>query len=261
MIPRASIFELATPSTVDAGDASSVELGVKFTSDVAGSVTGIRFYKAAGQHRHARRRAVERGRARSSARGRSAGESASGWQTVTFASPVAISANTTYVASYLAPNGHYSLTRRGFASSAVDNPPLHALANSTSANGVYLYSGISAFPTSSFNASNYWVDVLFAPDVTMNANRHAPPLPARPGDRRPTTLTACGGTIRPRPQPGSPAESAAAQSRRRLGGAAAGRPHQRGRDAAAPTGKPGYQELVQAPVAPSRERASRRATS
>ena len=36
------------------------------------------------------------------------GESASGWQTVTFAAPVAVTAGTTYVASYYAPVGHYS---------------------------------------------------------------------------------------------------------------------------------------------------------
>jgi hypothetical protein len=81
---------------------------------------------------------------------------------VAFGTPVAIAANTTYIASYLAPNGHYSVTASGLASS-VDNPPLHAVANSSSSNGLYLYGSLLAFPTSSFNAGNYWVDVLFAP--------------------------------------------------------------------------------------------------
>ena len=162
MTPQPSIFELATPSTVDAGDPGSVELGVKFTSDVAGSVTGIRFYKAAantGTHVGA----LWSAGGTLLGQGTFTGESASGWQTVTFAAPVAITANTTYVAAYLAPNGHYSLTGGGFATGPVDNPPLHALANGASPNGVYVYSAISAFPTGSFNASNYWVDVLFAP--------------------------------------------------------------------------------------------------
>ena len=43
------------------------------------------------------------------------GETASGWQQVNFATPVAITANTTYVASYHAPNGHYSATDDYFA--------------------------------------------------------------------------------------------------------------------------------------------------
>ena len=34
---------------------SAVDLGVKFRSDVAGPITGLRFYKAATQHRHPRR--------------------------------------------------------------------------------------------------------------------------------------------------------------------------------------------------------------
>ncbi len=35
------------PANPDSGDTSSVELGVKFRSDVAGQVTGVRFYKSA----------------------------------------------------------------------------------------------------------------------------------------------------------------------------------------------------------------------
>ena len=50
-----------------------------------------------------------------------------------------------------------------FTSAGVDNAPLHALANGVDgANGVYVY-GASAFPTQTFNAANYWVDVVFAP--------------------------------------------------------------------------------------------------
>ena len=47
---------------------------------------------------------------------------------MTFSSPVSITAGTTYVAGYLAPNGHYSDTPSGFRS-AVTNAPLTALAN------------------------------------------------------------------------------------------------------------------------------------
>jgi hypothetical protein len=159
--PQASIFELRTPAVVDGGDASAVDLGVKFTSDVAGAITGIRFYKAAantGTHVGA----LWSSSGQLLAQGTFSGESASGWQTVPFATPVTIAADTTYVASYLAPNGHYSFTSQGLAT-GVDNAPLHAVADTTSANGLYLYSPLTAFPTSSFNAGNYWVDVLFAP--------------------------------------------------------------------------------------------------
>src|SRR5207244_9020309 len=90
-----------------------------------------------------------------------AGESASGWQQVTFSTPVTITANTTYVASYHTKTGNYSVDGAYFASAGVDNPPLHALATGVDgANGVYFY-GASAFPTQTYNASNYWVDVVF----------------------------------------------------------------------------------------------------
>ena len=136
-------------------------LGVKFSSSVAGSITGVRFYKAAantGTHVAALWSAA----GTQLAQGTVTNETSSGWQAVTFDTPVAITADTTYVASYLAPNGHYSVTGGGFAS-AVVNDPLRALANSVSANGVYRYSASSAFPTSDYNATNYSVDVLFDP--------------------------------------------------------------------------------------------------
>jgi hypothetical protein len=159
--PRQSIFGLRTPSVIDSGDTASVNLGVAFTADVPGSIVGIRFYKASantGTHVGALWSAT----GQLLAQGTFSGESGSGWQTVTFASPVAIAANTRYVASYLAPKGHYSVDPAGLASGA-DSPPLHAVANSTSPNGLYLYSPLTAFPSSSFNATNYSVDVLFAP--------------------------------------------------------------------------------------------------
>ncbi len=64
---------------------------------------------------------------------------------MTFASPVTITADTTYVASYFAPNGHYSAAGGGLTA-AVDNAPLHSIANGVSANGVYAYSAHQRVP-------------------------------------------------------------------------------------------------------------------
>ena len=54
------------------------------------------------------------------------GESATGWQEAPFATPIAIAADTTYVASYHTTSGNYA-TGTSFAAAGVDNPPLHAL--------------------------------------------------------------------------------------------------------------------------------------
>src|SRR6202022_3883625 len=93
---------------------------------------------------------------------------ASGWQQVSFASPVSVTANTTYVASYFAPAGNYSFDGGYFTTASKDSAPLHALqAGVDGPNGVFTYSSTTAFPTS-FNSTtnaNYWVDVVFAVNV------------------------------------------------------------------------------------------------
>jgi hypothetical protein len=153
----------AEPNLVDAGADSPVELGVKFQSDVAGTITGIRFYKAStntGTHV---------GNLWSSTGENLAtvtftGETASGWQQMLFSNPVAIDADTVYVASYHMNGGHYSADVNFFAGNGVDNPPLHALADGVSGgNGVYAIGSSSAFPTQTWKASNYWVDVVLSP--------------------------------------------------------------------------------------------------
>ena len=74
-------------------------------------------------------------------------ESTTGWQQVNFSSPVAITAGTTYVASYHTNAGFYSQTTGQFNGQGVDNAPLHAPASASGAgNGVYLY-GAGGFPT------------------------------------------------------------------------------------------------------------------
>ncbi len=157
-----TIFGSTVPAMIDSGDGHSVVLGVKFSSEVAGNVTGIRFYKAsANTGTHLGSLWTTGGKLLASATFTS--ESTTGWQQVNFSTPVPIEANTTYIASYLAPKGHYSDTTSGFASGGVKNPPLQALANSVSADGVYAYSTSNVFPTNTYKSTNYWVDVEFEP--------------------------------------------------------------------------------------------------
>ncbi|MGT2463871.1 DUF4082 domain-containing protein [Sinomonas atrocyanea] len=155
-----SVFSASsTPATPNVNDPNAVELGMQFTSDVAGSVTAIKFYKGSqNSGTHVGHLWSAGGTLLASVT--FSGESAGGWQTATLSNPVAISANTTYVVSYYAPNGYYSATSSYFTSAA-DAPPLHGLQSTAShLNGVYSY-GSSGFPTSSYNAANYWVDLVF----------------------------------------------------------------------------------------------------
>jgi WD40 repeat protein/methionine-rich copper-binding protein CopC len=158
----------ATPTNQVDQDPNAVELGVKFRSDVDGFVSGIRFWKGA-QNNGAHVGSLWTTSGQRLANATFSNETASGWQQVTFGTPVAITANTTYIASYHTTSGFYA-GDNNFFTTGVDNPPLHALATGVSANGVYAYSATPTFPTNTWAASNYWVDVVLTtstgPDTT-----------------------------------------------------------------------------------------------
>jgi hypothetical protein len=150
----------AVPANPSSDDGGAYELGVRFTSDVNGFVTGIRFFKGAGNGgTHVGHLWTNAGTLLGTVT--FASETASGWQEADFATRVAVTAGTVYVASYSDPQGHYAADRPFFSSGAVDNPPLHALApGPDGANGIYANDG--GFPTQSYQSTNYWVDVVFA---------------------------------------------------------------------------------------------------
>ncbi|WP_157580469.1 DUF4082 domain-containing protein [Segetibacter koreensis] len=157
-----------TPQTPNDNDGQSIEVGVKFQASQTGTITGIRFYKGSGNT------GTHTGSLWSSSGTKLASatftnETASGWQEVRFATPVSISANTTYVASYYSTGGVYSSSENFFAAD-VSNGSLKALQDGRDGpNGIYKL-GTSGFPNSSFNSSNYWVDVLFKPGSSYTFN-------------------------------------------------------------------------------------------
>jgi uncharacterized protein (TIGR03437 family) len=161
----------AKPNTVSDPDTQTVELGMKFRSSQPGSVTGVRFYKGSQNGgTHVGHLWSNTGTLLASVT--FTGETASGWQLATFASPVTISANTTYVISYQAPSGHYA-DDTGYFSSALTNGPLTALKNGQDgSNGVYRY-GKNLFPNATWQSSNYWVDVVFKPTTAGTASMTA----------------------------------------------------------------------------------------
>jgi hypothetical protein len=146
-----------TPANLSDPDATQVNLGMKFVTSQAGTITGIRYYKGAGDTgTHTGSLWTSSGTLLATAT--FVDESASGWQTVTFSSPVTVAAGTTYVASYHS-NGHYTSTS-GYFNTAHTAGPLTA---SASGNGVYAYGNGNLFPTATYGATNYWVDVVFSP--------------------------------------------------------------------------------------------------
>jgi hypothetical protein len=170
----ATIFGSATPSVLADSDAVKVELGVQFKAAVAGQVTGVRFYKGSAN------KGTHTGSLWSSTGTKLAGatftgETASGWQQVLFAAPVSITAGTVYTASYVAPQGRYS----------VNNPYTFpkTTGDLTAVKGTYKYGG--GYPNSVYQTSNYWVDVLFNPTVVPTTT----PATTTPVSTTPVTTT------------------------------------------------------------------------
>src|SRR5439155_15497708 len=122
------------------------------------------------------------------------GETASGWQQVNFSSPVAIAANTTYIAAFFTTSG-YAYTVNQFTSSGVDSPPLHALRSGVDGpNSVYMFGGTPQFPSNTYSGTNYWVDIAFSasgspPPPTPSSVWNSSTVPATPWNNdAPVTL-------------------------------------------------------------------------
>ena len=130
---------------------------MSFSSSVSGSVTAIKFFKGTGNT------GTHTGSLWSASGQRLAtvtftGETASGWQRANLTTPVTLTAGTTYVVSYYAPVGHYAYTSDFFTTARTVGP----LTAGVTTNGRFLYRTGGGFPTSSWRASNYFVDVVFS---------------------------------------------------------------------------------------------------
>jgi hypothetical protein len=183
-----SIFTTQTPTITNASDGVSTnyELGTKFQSNTAGTITAIKFYKGASES------GTHTGRIWSAAGTQLAsvvfsGESASGWQTATLATPLAVSANTTYVVTVNSGNSYY-VASNNLLATAITNGPLSTIVGS---NGVY--GSVGAFPTTSYLNTSYFRDVVFVPSSGAYGGSNT--LVASPVYALPQGIFASGGTV------------------------------------------------------------------
>ncbi|HEX6416047.1 MAG TPA: DUF4082 domain-containing protein, partial [Candidatus Saccharimonadales bacterium] len=161
-----------TPSPTPFNESTGIELGFKFRSSIDGYISGIRFFKTSnmgGTHVAS----LWNNMGQRITQATFGTETATGWQEVNFA-PVQITANTIYTASVFMANGQYNASGNGFGSD-ITNENLTAPRNGTAydalgngSQGVFNASGSSLYPTSSFNATNYWIDVSFVGSVDNN---------------------------------------------------------------------------------------------
>jgi hypothetical protein len=143
------------PSIINDSDSSAVELGVRFTAQVDGTITTLRFYKGPENGgTHSARLWTADGQQFATVS--FSAETVQGWQQANLSVPIKIVAGQTYVASYHAPNGQYSANENFFSQPLVSGPL-------TAVSGVYKYGGAGSFPDQTYNNANYWVDVVFYP--------------------------------------------------------------------------------------------------
>ena len=161
-----------TPASASSTDPNSVDVGVSFQSAVAGQVLGVKFYKGASNTgTHIGYLWSSAGKLLSSVT--FTNETATGWQEADFSTPVNIDSNTSYVVSYLAPNGHYAETQNYFTSSHSNGDLTAAKDSATTPDGVYSYTK-GSFPKTSYKATNYWVDVVFTAVQTTTTPSPSP---------------------------------------------------------------------------------------
>lgn len=181
--PDITLFGNIAVTSPKLNDNEALEVGVKFQSTAAGFIKGIRFYKAIGFT------GVRVANLWDTAGNKLATatfvETASGWQQVLFASPVAITANTVYTASVFSPSGDY-VAKIGGLATVVNSAPLKTIAAN---NGVFQYTA-SGFPGGTYQNSNYYVDIIFsASGSTTTTTTKAPVTSTTTTTTIPSTTT------------------------------------------------------------------------
>jgi hypothetical protein len=133
----------SSSDTDSSEDSDPYELGVKFQSDVEGTVTGVRFYKGSeNSGTHIGHLWDPNNPTTPLATATFTNETSSGWQTVKFANPVHINADTPYVASYHTNGGRYAFTSHYFDTSKT-NGHLTILATDSENTSTFYHGGLT----------------------------------------------------------------------------------------------------------------------
>ena len=157
-----TIFGQEQPDEADSYDAQPAELGLRFTASQAGYITGVRFFKDAGNTgTHTGTLWDDSGNRL--ARVDFTHETRSGWQSASFANPVRVDAGKSYVVSYSAPSGHHTATELYWSYRGRNAGPLTVDGGFGALPAGVFNLTLGAFPTDWFDQSNYYVDAIFTP--------------------------------------------------------------------------------------------------
>lgn len=165
---RTTVLGSATPADTSYDDDAPLTVGIKFTPKTSGTVTGVRFYKGPG-NTGTHVGALYSSSGQLLARATYGSETSTGWQSVSFSSPVRVTSGATYTAATFLPDGYYSVTSPyGWPDEGTDMTGLA---------GTYNYGSGLEFPSSTYGRSNYFVDVSFEATGTVDAPEPEPTTP------------------------------------------------------------------------------------
>jgi hypothetical protein len=171
--------DTTVPRTLADPDTNAVELGLRFSVTVPGTVVGVRYYGTrANTGTHTGTLWSSTGRRLATATFPSS--RGSGWKTVSFGTPVRVSPGTSYTVSYFAPTGRYAADNWAFTS-----PRTRGHISIPRDAGVYRYGRNGGVPREVWRSSNYYVDVRFVPDGVTTTPTTTPTTPTS----TPTTPT------------------------------------------------------------------------
>jgi hypothetical protein len=194
-----NIFGDAVPNN-PIGSKNVVTLGVKFWSVQSGTISAIRFYRAvANPSGYVANLYTAGGTLLASAMLAQDSCSVPCWEVANFASPISISANTSYVATYFSSIGDGASDAYGLSNGVMNGPLTAPASSAVGGNGVYQRK--NTFPGNSSQASNYYVDVLFTPTAPSLILTFSPPNPSIPAS---APLGSVVATIIPSWSDGSP---------------------------------------------------------
>ncbi len=188
------------PSVAVDPDRDPVELGLKFSPEKSGAVTALQYFQS-------RASSGVTSATLWTAQGTKlttvtfAASNREGWRTISLKAPVALDAGSSYVVSYHASKGSYAVIEG-------DLPAKKSLNGFTLLRGAGVYKyGSSGIPTSSYKASNYLVDIVYAISTTAGdtpaTTPRSPgaPIPVLPTPATPTPRATKPPLVRPAPAP------------------------------------------------------------
>lgn len=173
----ANLFTSQTPSVTDADDGTpGITTGTTVTFAVDGTVTGVRFYATAtvsGAYTGGLwtvNSSDPGGGTLLQQKTLGAAPTGGAWNTITFDTPISVTAGQPYRAGLFSGAGRYVATS-GFFSSALTNGDITAPAHSatigsiTIAQGVFRIDAAFDYPNATFGSACYFVDVEFTAET------------------------------------------------------------------------------------------------